>query len=219
MKKISLLILLSWLSACGNSHSTSSLINPPADQKDDELKAFTIKKLNGKPGWKNQLNLQLNEELDQNRYANIFNIEFDATDLKLLGCTNYNELNYDEKKLFIIVFLAAIAERESDFDPNNMTYDPTHKNWNIGLMQIDTKSALRHANEELTEAQLKDSFTNLKVGISIFQNQITGKYRQELNGKLFTGKSFYWEVLNDTYKYRVIKSFLNNRSNLPFCEI
>ena len=219
MYKFSIFILLLCLSACGNSSGPAPLIDPQTDHKNDEQNAFTIRKLNGKPGWDNQINYLLAEELDQSRYANIFNIDFDATDLSLLGCSNYNELSLNEKKLFIIVFLAAIAERESDFDPNNMTYDPSHKNWNIGLLQIDTRSALRHANAELTEAQLKDSFINLKIGISIFQNQITGKYRQELNGKLFTGKSFYWEVLNDTYKHRVIKSFLNNRSNLPFCQI
>lgn len=219
MNKISFLLFLLCLIACGKSHDMAVSKNAQDYPQNDELNAFMIKKLNGKIGWDNQINYLLSEELEQDRYANVFNVELDASDLNLLGCNNYNELTVAEKKLFIIVFLAAIAERESDFDPNNMTYDPTHKNWNIGLMQIDTKSALRHANEILSEEQLKDSFLNLKVAISIYQNQITGKYRQDLMGKLFTGKSFYWEVLNDNYKHRVIKSFLNNRRNLPFCKI
>lgn len=210
-----LILILTY--ACGNSPQSNVNINSPVQQS-DELQSLSIKKINGKPGWKNSISTQLFEELSQNRYAEIFTIDFSEEDLNLLGCTNYNLLNIEEKKLFIIVFLAAIAERESDFDPLNMTYDPTHKNWNIGLLQIDEKSALRHSGEFYSEKELKDSYLNLKVGLSIFKNQITGKYRPELNGKLFTGKSFYWEVLNDNYKHRVVKSFLNNRFNLSFCQ-
>jgi len=215
--KFYLLLFSFFLFACGNSNSPVTIKNQ-SEQNRTEESELIIKKINGNIGWKSEINIDLSNELNDTKYDDIFNLELNQNDLNLLGCNNYHSFNLSEKKRFIIVFLAAIAERESDFDPENMTYDPTHKNWNIGLLQIDTKSAIRHAGESLSEEELKDPFLNLKVGLSIFKNQVTGKYRSELNGRLFTGKSFYWEVLNDNYKHRVIKSFINNRFNLPLCQ-
>ncbi len=177
---------------------------------------FKIMKMNGLEGWSFDVTSKLYEDLSSHDFSKVFDLILDDQSLIELGCVNFNQLSVYEKKLFYIVFLAAIAERESNFNP----YDVTQKN--IGLLQIDLNSAYRHAGNEATSIQsnsdLMVASVNLRIGTYILKNQLFGKWIPEVKGKLLTKRNYYWEVLNDQYKDRVIKSFHNNRSNLPFCQ-
>lgn len=183
---------------------------------------FTIKKNTSQQGWDSLTSMSLYENMKNPALASLFEVEINQDDLIDLKCSNFNSLSNDEKSLFYIVFLAAVAKLESDFDPKNMTYDSTHRNWNVGLLQIDTDSALRHAPEAITNdysvADLKDPNTNLYAGLYILKNQIIGKYRPEITGRLLPSKSYYREVLNNSHRVKFLKAFFINHNLLSFCD-
>lgn len=202
------------MSGCGKeSNSPGSVVQREAEQASYTIK---IKKLNGSEGWSEEVTQNLYKSLSEESIASLFDQFIDESNLAELGCTNYNSLSLYEKKLFYIVFFAAIAERESDFNPRDITKK------NIGLLQIDINSAYRHAGDEASNIQsiadLMNPNENLRIGTHILRNQVQGKWIPEVRGKLLTGRNYYWEVLNDNFKARVVKSFMNNRFNLPFCQ-
>lgn len=177
---------------------------------------FKILKMNGLEGWSFDVTSKLYLDLSNEDFLDVYDLILDEQSLIELGCINFNQLSVYEKKLFYIVFLAAIAERESNFNP----YDVTKKN--IGLLQIDLNSAHRHAGREASHiksnSDLMVASENLRIGTYILKNQLQGRWIPEVKGRLLTKRNYYWEVLNDEYKGRVIKSFHNNRANLPFCQ-
>jgi len=210
---ILLFILLNTYS-CGNKSSPS---NSPTGEVVvvDNLENFKIKRLNGREAWDSNVSKNLYLDLSKIEVSELFDVNINQANLNELGCPRFNEFSIEEKKLFFIVFLAAIAERESDFNPSEITLK------NIGLLQIDKSSAVRHAKEyvspDISDEDLKVSSENLRIGTFILRNQLKGLWSSKVAGKLLTGGNYYWEVLNDQYKHRVIKSFINNRTNLPFC--
>lgn len=214
MKIIVLIIIAFSIVSCGADHSEVSTVSQrEAEEVSYQLK---IKKLNGSIGWNENVTLKLYQDLSENSISSLFDQEIDQQNLDELGCSNFNSLPIYEKKLFYIVFLAAIAERESDFNPRDIT------NSNIGILQIDLSSAYRHAGADAanikTISDLMNVNENLRIGTHILKNQVNGKWAPDIAGKLLTGRNYYWEVLNNNFKYRVIKSFMNNRFNLPFCQ-
>ena len=184
--------------------------------------SLSIKKNSGKEVWAGKLIERFLESLTLSPLTSLFMIPIDAEDLKLVGCSNFNDLTFEQKKAFYIVFFAAIAERESDFKPEDKTYDHYHNNMNIGLMQIDKHSAIRHAFEvvgkKVTNSELKDPVINFTIGAFILKNQLEGFIRRDTQGKLFPNKIFYWDVLSLQKRQKFLKSFNNNKENLPFCE-
>ena len=215
MKTILILSFLALLVSCGGGNQSLPNGEYQNSLSDEFWSSFAIKTTNQKEAWNSSINKTLFDDLSQSSLAPLLNTNLNESDLANLKCSNFNQLNETQKKLFYVVFLASIAERESDFDPRNVT------GTNIGLLQIDRTSAVRHAKEVVgsyvSVEDLMIAETNLFVGAFILKNQVSGAFRGESNGRLFPDRIYYWEVLNDKYRSRVIKSFLNNRSNLPFC--
>lgn len=204
-----------FISSCGD-HSSNQVAS--ITQANESIPSdFKILKMNGSVGWSFDVTSKLYHDLSDEDFTDVYDLILDEQSLIELGCSNFNQLSVYEKKLFYIVFLAAITERESNFNP----YDVTKKN--IGLLQIDLNSAHRHAGSEAshikTNSDLMVASENLRIGTYILKNQLQGRWIPEVKGKLLTGRNYYWEVLNDEFKGRVIKSFFNNRANLPFCQI
>ena len=203
------------LVSCGSDNKNATDTQDQIVVNSAYWNTFTIRNTSNVEVFSPAINQSLYQELSLNSLSPLMNTNLELDDLKLLKCSNFNELNSTQKKLFYVVFLASIAERESDFDPTNET------GTNIGLLQIDRASAVRHASEivgdQITKDELTDPETNLSVGSFILKNQISGKWKTAASGRLFPDEIYYWEVLNSKYRGRVIKSFLNNRNNLPFC--
>lgn len=221
MKLIFSIFLFLFLASCGRP-STSSSRNGVGGVSASFFDTFSIKKTPTQQAWDASISGSLYENMKDPTLATLFETTINEEDLRVLKCTNFNTLNNDEKSLFYIVFIAAIAKLESDFNPNNMTYDSTHRNWNIGLLQIDTHSAARHAPEiadsSVKNENLKNSEFNLHTGLYILKNQINGKYRSEIKGRLLPSSNYYWEVLNSSYRARFLKSYFINYNLLGFCE-
>lgn len=137
-------------------------------------------------------------------------------DLKKLGCTNYNDLTKPEKMKFLVVYMSAIAEAESDYRTRLTT-----KNWgdgttNVGMLQIDVQAARFHTKKalgEVSKEKLKDPHFNLKVGVFVLKNQVLGNIAR---GRFFPKRSYYWQVL--TYPKRLLKTMERNKENLSFCQ-
>lgn len=221
MKTILLISLLSLFVSCGKSNSTSSsgAIRIISSSFFD---TFSIKKNSSQQGWDSSVSASLYESMKDPALVSLFDTIISEDDLKVLKCSNFNSLTIDEKSLFYIVFMSSITKLESGFDTNNMTYDPTHRNWNVGLLQIDRHSALRHAPEitasSVSDDDLKNEEFNLHIGLYILKNQINGKYRPEIRGKLLPSSSYYWEVLNASYRAKFLKAYFNNYDLLSFCQ-
>jgi hypothetical protein len=183
---------------------------------------LSIKQNSSQQGWDSSTSEILYENMKDPVLVPLFNTDLKQEDLSILKCTNFNSLNNDEKSIFYIVFLAAIAKLESDFDSNNMTYDLVHKNWNVGLLQIDRGSAIRHApeivNQRISDNELKESNRNLYIGLYILKNQVSGKYKNGIMGELLPNKAYYWQVLNSSFRARFLKAYFNNYNYLTFCE-
>jgi len=221
MKILAILLTLSLFVSCGRSNSAS---NNGAIRiiSSSFFDTFSIKKNSSQQGWDSSVSASLYENMKVPALVSLFEIQIDNDDLKSLKCSNFNSLSTEEKSLFYIVFISSIAKLESGFDPSNMTYDPTHRNWNVGLLQIDKHSAIRHAPEiadsSITDEDLKGEELNLHVGLYILKNQLNGKFRPEIKGKLLPNSSYYWEVLNSSFRSRFLKAYYNNYDLLTFCQ-
>lgn len=206
MRKVSFLVILIF-----------SLFSQLANAED-----IIIYKNSGKKIWGKEITQTFLEKISLPQFDSLMTIPIDIEDLKLLECSNFNNLSDEQKKAFYIVFFAAIAERESDFKADSETFDRGHFNTNVGLFQIDKNSAIRHAyalvGAKVTKKELKNPITNFVAGLYIFKNQLEGAFRDDTTGRLFPTKHFYWEVLGLRKREKFLKSFSNNRGNLPFCE-
>ena len=209
------LVFILLLTSCGSDNKISPATQNAIVVNDAYWSSFSIRNTSNQEVLSPLINQNLFDELALSSLSSLFNSHLDVNDLQHLKCSNFNQLDTTQKKLFYVVFLASIAERESDFNPADQTGS------NIGLLQIDPASAVRHAREivgdRVTINELSVPETNLSIGAFILKNQISGKWKPDVAGRLFPDDIYYWEVLNSKYRNRVIKSFLNNRSNLPFC--
>jgi hypothetical protein len=226
MKKfIYLSLSLMVLSSCGHRNSnkqsdSSQNISPdPLFSSPIERNNFSLDLNIG--GWSRDTTQSLFENFSDPDLQSLLSTNLDARELSILGCKNFNLLDVDQKKIFLIVFIAAIADLESDFDTNDETYDKYHKNINVGLLQIDIASAKRHAPglifSSFSNEDLKDQKLNLHIGAYILKNQISGKWREDARGRLFPNRTYYWEVLNQRNRFKFMKAFKNNLEFLTFC--
>ena len=167
--------------------------------------------------WKNEYSDFLNRTLDDERFKPLLDQEINEEDLKTIKCPQLNKSTKEQKKKFYILYLAAISEATSDYNPNDESYSKSDKTTNYGLLQIDAKSAEQHASSVIEKPIDKDHLTNyqtnLKVGAYILKHQIAGKIA---TGRLFPTNIYYWSVLKNS-KERVLKTFKQNSANLPFC--
>ena len=179
------------------------------------INSININKSSRRIAWSKEWTFALAEVLSSD-LSIIFDTEIIQTDLDLVGCKNYNELNLLDKKIFMIIFLSAISEAESDFREGVENLNPGDSTLNIGLLQIDVASAIRHSGHKYSvknDEDLKKGTINLKVGAHILKNQIT---KSKYKGKLFPEKSYYWQVLSGS-KVRIFKNINLNRESIGFC--
>ena len=167
--------------------------------------------------WRNEYSEFLNSTFDDEHFEPLLSQKINEDDLKAINCPQFNNLSKDEKKKFYIIYLAAISEASSDYNPKDESYSRSDKTTNYGLLQIDPKSAEQHASSVLEKPIDKNHLityqTNLKAGAYILKHQVAGKIA---TGRLFPENIYYWPVLKNARK-RVLNTFQKNSSNLPFC--
>jgi len=223
-------------SAYGSSPTASHLCNPInhlSPLADDKTKMFEhfitkfapkapmfeneIERSSSDLSWKNEYSEFLNSTFDDEHFAPLLSQEINEEDLKIINCPLLNKSTNEQKKKFYILYLAAISEASSDYNPKDESYSKSDKTTNYGLLQIDPKSAERHASSVLErpidKEHLTDYKTNLKAGAYILKHQISGKIA---TGRLFPKNVYYWPVLKNSKK-RILKTFQKNSKNLPFC--
>lgn len=167
--------------------------------------------------WKKEWTFALADVLSSQDLNGILDINVNQADLDLIGCSNYNQLTLFEKKIFMIVFMSAISEAESDFEIGNETFNRGDSTINIGLLQIDVASAKRHSGKKYSveyNKDLKNPIINLKVGAHILNNQLTGSKHR---GRLFPSRTYYWQVLTGS-KIRIFKNIKLNKKSIEFCK-
>ena len=158
--------------------------------------------------WSGEWSSYIYSALNDPKFSTLMNRKINSSNLELLGCTNYNTFNPDQKKRFLIVFIAAIAETESDFNVDEKTGS------NIGLLQISTGDAEYYSGVAVSADDLKKPLINLNKGLYILQSQLIKR-----NSQLFPeGRIFNWEVLDGTHRSAPINRFKRNLHNLPFCK-
>lgn len=186
------------------------------DQKIEELaEDLEITPSSSGLKWKESYTKVLLKVFEHEKIRPLFETKINDKDLKKIGCTNLNSLNIEEKKQFFVVYMAAIAEAESDYRTHITTINKGDWTTNVGMLQIDVDAARNHTKKilgDVSKGRLKDPHFNLKVGAFVLKNQIAGKIA---NGRLFPRRSYYWQVL--TYPKRFLNTIEKNRENIPFC--
>lgn len=166
--------------------------------------------------------------------------QISENDLEVLGCSGFNRANKVEKMKFYLLFLASVAEAESDFKNESYSKAPNGTS-NIGIFQIDEKAGINNTNVALGKkiynpkslsdfmffnSELKNGDFNSKTSTYIFKNQLK-KHRNQLFTK--NGNFFYWEVLgcksldgvscfNGSINKNFIAYFNKHVNQLNFCE-
>lgn len=210
--KILIVFIFTIIVSCGKSTSQYS---SPNDIHSNALESNTFEGFIKNEAWKNEWAFLIYTHTLNSELHSILDVKINSFDLKQLECSNYNELSSHEKSLFFVVYFASIAKLESDFNPNQKT------GTNLGLLQIDPKSAIRH-NKSTTHSQDLESLLltpnyNLTTGINILNNQITGKFTSQTRGRLLPENIFYWEVLNLKFRKKFLRYFKLYSSNIKFC--
>lgn len=218
MKKTMILLTLTLLmSACIKSDVESEL-----EGKVDEILApypsvenINIKNSSANLKWKVEYSRALDDVYEHPDLDSLFSASLNVGDLNLVKCRNFALLSRNQKKVFYTVYLAAIAEAESDFKTGIKTTNPGDNTTNVGLLQIDITAARNHTKGALgsmVEDSLTDARLNLQVGAFVLKNQINSNVAKN---RLFPAQSYYWSVL--TAKARVLRNIESNRANLKFC--
>ena len=218
MKIFLALSLMIFIPSCGKNPSDNSgpNLNYISSSEYSSIDSIKINKSSRKISWKKNWTFALAEVLSTSDFNIILDTPILKQDLTLVGCSNYNNLSAIEKKIFLIVFISAISEAESDFRIGVEAINPGDSTVNIGLLQIDRASAKRHSGAKYSinsDEDLKNPTINLKVGAHIFKNQIT---KTKHYGRLFPETSYYWQVLTGS-KVRLLKNINLNRDNIQFC--
>ncbi len=239
MFKFTQFFMLAFLvSACGNSTATTTASENPEvskstpqavevdkdkeDNKDEVtdietvIDSIKIRKSSHNLSWTENYSRALFQIWAHEKIAPLFETAIFQEDLDRLGCSNYNTLSLTNKKIFMTVYMAAIAEAESDFRASIVTTNPGDQTSNVGLLQIDVEAANAHTKKtlgNLVENDLLDPETNLQVGAFILRNQIRGKIA---SARLLPAKSYYWQVL--THPKRLFRNLSHNKKSISFCQ-
>jgi len=188
-----------------------------SNETDELCRKLTIKSKESVESWKCSYTKALYSELSKASFDDMFKISLNKSDLADLSCPKYNKMNREEKQRFFIVYMAAIAKSESDFQPTDHYLEKDGTN-SLGMLAIDRTAANKatKAFGKITDQDLKNPEMNLKVGTYIMNNQLkSSKYK----GRLLTGdqnSAYYWSVIhNDDKQRKVIRDLNSNRSSLP----
>lgn len=151
MKKVSFLIFLIVFVSCGKSNDVTGS-NVPLREDTEKIEVNRLRLphiLNSSRGlpWIESYSLAIVDELSKDENTIFFSKHMYDDDLKRLDCSNFNNMTKEDKLSFFIVYLSAIAEAESDFNNQSKSRAPDNT-INVGLFQIDKKSALRHGGEK-----------------------------------------------------------------------
>ena len=236
MFKLSLTLLMMVLLGACNESAVQPLATPvdspkptiPVDSKPAEIPTpapievpapevtdIRINQSTRKLKWEKSYTEAVLDELDRPEIEPLLKTKISSVDLQTLNCTTLNELSFAKKKIFYTVFIAAIAEAESDFRVALRTRNPSDNTINVGLLQIDEQAARNHTKGSLGHLEaidLVDPGTNLRVGVHILKNQVLSKVARH---RLLPERSYYWQVLSE--ERRVLKNMNHNSINLPFC--
>ena len=187
-----------------------------AESLDERSYELNIQKSSHGRLWKPSYTEVLHEIFEDEEFEKLFNTDINEEDLKRLSCTNLNELTKTDKKYFYTIYLAAIAEAESDLRPEVVTKNKFKGNSNYGLFQIDSIVARENTKGilgKITNKELLDPLLNIKVSAYILKNQVRSKIART---RLLPPKSYYWKVLTRSRKF--FKHFENNIHLLKFCK-
>ena len=173
--------------------------------------------------WKESYSKLILETLNRSELNSLLYLPLNSSDLAMLKCNGYERATMDERKKFIVLYLASIAYAESGLNPKT-TYLETDGSLSSGLLQIDTNSANRHAGAYVdflyTQEDVLNPHLNLLAGLYILKHQLEGGMndeRPDIKNRLFTNKSYYWSVIT-LKKEHIIKTFVaNSERNLDFC--
>lgn len=206
MKNLSFLILLIVFISCGKSNDAPGSNVPPSEDT-GKLEVNSVRLphiLNSSRGlpWIEDYSLAIVDELSKDENTIFFSKHMHDDDLKRLDCLNFNNMNKEEKLSFFIVYLSAIAEAESDFNNQSKSRAPDNT-INVGLFQIDKKSALRHGGEKyrnISTSELENGEINSRIAVNILKNQF-----RDRSDRLFT--RYYWQVL---YSEKGLKNFMRH---------
>ena len=187
----------------------------PIEAPAPEVTDIRINQSTRKLKWEKSFTDAVMDELDRPEIEPLLKNKISSIDLQTLNCTPLNELSFAKKKIFYTVFIAAIAEAESDFRVALRTRNPSDNTINVGLLQIDEQAARNHTKGSLGHLEaidLVDPGTNLRVGVHILKNQVLSKVARH---RLLPERSYYWQVLSE--EKRVLLNLKTNSHNLPFC--
>lgn len=213
-------ILMTFVS-CGSGNSSKINSGNSGIVGSGALKSIELKIRTSSSGlkWKESYSEALLEIFSEVATDSLFTTVINQGDLDLVGCSSFNNFTVEEKKMFYIAFIAAIAEAESDYEVAQRTYNKADGTMNVGLLQIDPASAKRHTSEALNrsfnEEDLKNPALNLKVGALVLKNQIGGKVA---HGRLFPTSTYYWQVLSGAKK-RFMKNISINLQGHTACSV
>lgn len=148
------------------------------------------------------------------RLDELLKFQIKESDLVKLNCPEINNATFEEKKLFWVLVLAAIADPESGYNPND-AYREANGTVSAGLLQIDFEAANAHAGKlydyYFTYQDMFDPKLNLIAGLYVMRNQLN------IKGTIFTNENYYWSVL--THKQlRVSETFKKNSWQIEACK-
>lgn len=194
MKNLFFLFLTLMFGSCGKSDSGTSTYSSRLEMsyriERDRIRIPTIKNSSSGRVWNDSYTHSIIDEILKDENINILDKNIKSGDLQKLNCENFNNMTAEEKISFYVVYLSSIAEAESDFNNSSKSWAPD-KTLNVGLFQIDKKSALRHGGityKNISNDELENGDTNSRIAVNILRNQL----RDRKNSLL---PRYYWEVL------------------------
>ncbi len=205
-------------------------VQKPDEPLCNEVDEFSLKLPRIKKAYKRQWKEQWSYDILKSFESGLLNDLITKDDLILeddlneINCAGFKFAVKEERKLFWISMLAAIAYEESGYDPEE---DYHEKNGTIsaGLLQIDQFAANDHCSRYTGKAY--DSLhmyrpnLNLECGLYIMKHQLNGGIRggiQKIKKHIFTKQFYYWSVLKTSKKEKVKKHFIDNASTFGFCK-
>lgn len=167
--------------------------------------------------WQKEWSIKLVNYLDETYLPELNVLD---KDLGRLNCRGYNSATIEERKMFWLVFMAAISSQESAFNPKTRYYEDALKEWSEGLFQLSLSDRKPKGGCSLINAQsILTPRANIYCALEIMENQVLGSNRaQRPQGTLFPIRPYYWSVLTrQPAQQRVIEFFKRHLEELPFC--
>ena len=137
-------------------------------------------------------------------------------------CPRYPDLGSEGRVKFWVGLLSAMAEFESDLDPQTRFTEPVRDNQgervvSRGLLQISIESAnqQRYACRIETEQDLHDPATNINCAAKILSHWVASDGVIASRSDEYRGGARYWSVLRSNR--RSAEAIISITSQLQFC--